>query len=206
MNSAVLGLGVALAAFSALAVADPAWGASLAYQESVSGDLPTFAAGPPLALDIGANTVSGRLGAGFGPPSDFDSFSVSLQAGMILTAIEVAYVTTKIGIATPGTAYQIADDYTPAGWFFAPTPLFGFAYSSQTSPVAVVSDKLPRVGADILTIQAEGSFCDCAEGNGWFADYTWTFTVEAAAIPEPSTIAVLAASLIGLAFARRRPT
>lgn len=206
MNSAVLGLGVALAAFSALAVADPAWGASLAYQESVSGDLPTFAAGPPLALDIGANTVSGRLGAGFGPPSDFDSFSVSLQAGMILTAIEVAFVTTKIGEAVPGAFFQISDDLAPSGWFLSPIPLFGFAHSSQTSPVTVVSDNLPRVGADVLTVQSAVYSCDCMEGNGWFADYTWTFTVEAAAIPEPSTLAVLAASLIGLAFARRRPT
>lgn len=200
MSRIAVWLAAASWAFAALGTAGPAHGAPLAYQESVSGDLPTFAAGPPLALDIGANTVNGRVTFGIG--GDFDSFKLSLSTGMTLTSIEVAFAVTKVGVATPAVFIQISDDQGP--WFVFPDFLFDFGRDSQTSPVAVVSSHLPVTGPNTLTIENDAALCECRPGNGYFVDYTWTFTVDAAAIPEPAAIMLLGSSLLGMALARRR--
>lgn len=200
---------IALSVIAGSAFHETAHAAPLAYDEAVQGDLSNSGPGPLLTLDIGTNTVSGKTGARaflegccLQSSADFDDFQLSLPAGLTLTAIQVSFVLHNSGAGSPGVAYQIYDDYPAGGWFFAPDPLIGFGFGS--SPVNVVSDKLPRSGPDILAFREEAISCDCTAGEGYDLGYTWTFTVVAAAVPEPATAALFSAALAGVALTRKR--
>jgi hypothetical protein len=176
-----------MAAVFVLACAGYASGAVVMYNESVSGDLPGIGSPlPTMALDVGTNTVTGRING----IQDSDSFAFTVPVGAQLVSANVAatdvagssgdisvleWILNK-GSANfrGGTPVDTIDVESPGTTTFSMTPLGSNTYNlSQNS--------IDSTGA--------GS-----------SDYTFTFVVAATstAAPEAGTLTVWL-TLFGLA-------
>jgi hypothetical protein len=105
------------AAVLVLAFAHHAVAAVVIYNESINGDLPVVGSPlPNMALDVGTNTVTGRIGTSNGDSFDFDSFAFTVPAGTQLTSLSVTML--------PGpetTAIDVANQW----YLFAGSPNYG---------------------------------------------------------------------------------
>ncbi|MEC4982636.1 MAG: hypothetical protein SAJ37_13205 [Oscillatoria sp. PMC 1068.18] len=98
--------------FASLSVAvSPTSVAAFSYNETVDGDLPSFARNSPIfALDIGENTFIGEQTFGYNF-SDFDSFTFKIPDGTFLESIliDIELLTVGAGILSR-TTYSLLDE------------------------------------------------------------------------------------------------
>lgn len=182
--------GIAAAVFATTSSAAP-----LAYQESVSGDLPGIGVLPILTLDIGSNTVSGTTGFPVEPPLDFDSFAFMIPVGSVLVSASV----------------QLMDVAGNTGDFVIASWRLYSGSSTADSGTLIELLEASSPGSDALTSTPLGAglYNFTALGLGVslvsLANYTFTLTLrEAQAIPEPGTLLLAGLALAGLASTRGR--
>jgi hypothetical protein len=179
-------------AIASLCYASHVSAAVVIYNETVDGDLPVTGSLPIMALDVGTNTVTGRIGTQTGFPFDFDSFAFSVPSGAQLISGSVAMT------ATPGNqAVDIANQ-----WYLF-TGSSNYEGGSLTeffyvyAPGSYTFTSTPLL-ANVYNLSAEGA--SYSGSPPAFADYTFTFVVTSlAAVPEPATFVVWGLTLVGVA-------
>ena len=175
-------------------MASSARGAVVAYTEPP--DLNTSLAAPSVlpAFDFGVNTVSGRVDPALSDPSDY--FQISLPAGGIITGLTA----TMSDVSSAATLYS----YTLA-WAPAPAATYASGLSSNTptafnvlqlSPTVANMTVFGFVGGPIVLDGSAGAAITAAS-------YTYTFTVSAA-VPEPTSVGLLALAATTLLRRKRR--
>lgn len=203
---------ILLALFAAGAVGATASAQVVNYVESISGDLSGNGVAPTsFDVDLGLNTFAGTMGRPSSTaPIDRDIFTFQINPWEQVTAL---WVLEYSPVAAPG----------PIGSFLA---LSGSNTISIASPALHLSNALVAGPGDYLPVLAAGSYSDTLGsqpatlgltaplGGGtytlWFQELTtnvnYTIGIAVAAVPEPSTYAVVgAAALLGLVVVRRRP-
>lgn len=165
------------------------------WDEGVDGDLSNDEASPSiLALDLGANVVSGVIGGGgLGdpPPADFaDAFTVSVGAGQSLDSAILDVYMTAGGNASSG--FNVATGTSWDGSFAAAN----FVGSATLTAGGVGGDILddPDYGGSL----GPGDYVISLREGTPGQTYSITFNL----IPEPTSLSLL--SLAGLALLRRR--
>ena len=175
--------------------------APVQYQESVSGDLPQNGALTNFNFEVGANTISGfqQFDARNGVAADFDHFKFVLPAHTQLVGIKLAtQMTETIGQLTLPLYLDIFVDALPAVTVSAHEKV---NLLDPANPLAgSFSATMPLSAGSYLFY--EGQVGSLYAGQAVFWNYTWTFDV--AAVPEPGSVTLVGAALLGLAAARRR--
>lgn len=190
------------------------------YQEQVDGDLPNatypdFAAAPTLTLALGENIVQGQYQVYFGhetaPPSDDDDLWLVVPEGMEISSISLAgqNLTGDKGDFSSLTFYLVDPRLnTPEamGLLGHVTTRFDSPFLDGPSGFPNVIDALP-IGPGRYALFSAG-YTGSGTGirntySSAFANYE--FRIEATAIPEPSSTALmLTGALMGALAARRR--
>ncbi len=207
----------------------PTYAAPLIYSEATDGDLqcPPYAgtafsgqycigqdALTTLSLGFGANLIQGTSSLVPGIDSDWDGFWFTLPSGSRLTKV-VAYFdapefavwtwdlsigqttihsTPPCGVVTCGvlpqmTPTEIFDEDMISGWMFRNPGLTSPVFSLAPSQMCC-SNFLPGSGLN-----------PPPSAYPVYGDWSFTVFVE---IPEPATIALVSAALLGIAVTRRR--
>jgi PEP-CTERM motif len=171
--------------------------APLAYSEAVSGDLPSFTIAPLGALDTGLNTVRGRTcftADGSCQWGDFDSFRFTLSPGLVVQRISLDFTTTLLPSSSwARTGFELRE--------VGPNLLLDSEDFNLLGPAGSVSafgGVLPLIDSGQFAIEQRSL---ARTGPGWFADYTWS--IQVAQVPEPSTLALLVLAIGGMGFTLR---
>ncbi len=167
--------------------------ASLIYDESVDGDLAGFAQpGTPLDFDSGSNTIIGTIGPIEIPrPPGWDRQDrFTFTGGTVTSIILVDYT-------NPGAF----GDFTSS--FFAFTDFNTFLSGSDFDATFIGQDLLTLLGPAPLGETIATYALDEQNSRATY-ELDVTFVPEPTTVPEPSIIALFAAGLFGLGFARRR--
>jgi hypothetical protein len=176
----------------------PVAAAPIVFDEAVSGDLSDAMPSPTvLAFDAGVNSVRGSLYSGVVAP-DFDSFAFSIPAGLSLTAITYTFaLEPKAGetVAAAVWAFDVGNTGLPAELGATQVDFFG------PSPQSLFSSALPQDGGLYGFYNVSHS---STPGLGWTSTYQIDFMVRetSTGVPEPASLALLAAGLIALGSAR----
>ena len=170
----------------------------VSYRESISGDFGNFLpASSILPFDFGVNPVSGSQLYFVAARLDLDSFAFSIPSGGRLTQIGYAFTESHVaGTSLAQTIYRL-------GIGNAEFPFIGTVSIDilGASPLALFAPNLP-IGPGIYGMANLAA--QTSVDSGWSSDYTWTFTVEPATVPEPATLLLCTSSLVGLTAIRRR--
>jgi len=182
--------GTTMAAVFVLACAGYASGAVVTYNESVGGDLPGGRGVllPIMALDVGTNTVTGRINGIL----DFDSFAFTVPVGDQLVSANVAVTDVA------GSSGDISD----VEWLLFKGSANSFGGTNlgnidvESPGTTTFSSSSTPLGSN--TYNASMNSIDSTGAGS--SDYTFTFVVEATptAAPEAGTLTVWL-TLFGLA-------
>ncbi len=176
------------------------------YDEAISGDLPSqLPAGSVLAFDIGLNTVSGNsfyLPFSPLPNVDFDAFAFSIPVSAHLTQISYSFTPTfNPGTTNASISFDLDTGNAPPSF----PPLVHITVDLLgPSPVAIIDSDLP-LGPGVFGLSTFGLTTGGvgASQPGWFADFTWQFTVvDDHPVPEPASVLSLGFGLATLASRR----
>ena len=172
--------------------------APLTYDEALSGDLGNAFPASEFRLDIGDNTVAGSTFYRSSGDFDFDTFAIVIPVGTRLTDVVYSFQATLL----PGTAVGASEYILDEGNADVTFPYLAAYDVILTGPTAVhpFDGGLP-VGSGTFVVQ---HYSLGASGNGFDADYDWTFTVEPEAIPEPASFVLIGVGLAGAWVRRRR--
>ena len=173
--------------------------APIAYQESVSGDLPaTGAPLPTFTFDIGSNTISGNTSAaGFPLVSEIDSFAFIVPAGMEVTSATVSatVVTFPPVFANPDIVW-----FVRRGSANSSTGTFIESFIASTGASGGTHTTLSNVPLLPNTYNVTA-----LDGLNAPTSTTYTFTFTVAAVPEPASLATLGLASLALLARRRKP-
>jgi len=178
------------------------------YLESVSGDLSNNNLAPTLLnFDVGINYVQGRMGRPGTGAIDRDIFSFTLGANERLTGFDVltfapvtsANVGSFLALSGSGTISTAnASDHLSNALVTGPGGIL------ETLAAGAYSDTVgqPSLGDGFAAPLGEGTYTVWFQELSSFVDYRLALTVSA--VPEPSTYAMIGASLLVLLCARKR--
>ena len=186
-----------------LSVAAQAGAATLNYVESVDGELPKFATIPQGVLDIGVNTISGKVNSSLVSPallSDWDVGQFSLAAGLVVTGISIVAQTTDPALRPLG----FGGVRVLLGALAGPS----VDVTQQNVSTNLFAAFLPQSGLFAISIFSDGGFAVPGEllPVGFRQDYTLSVTVAEAvvqSVPLPPAIISLGLGLLGLGLFRR---
>jgi hypothetical protein len=178
----------------------------------VSGDLPSEPTNAFL-FDVGANTISGNTYLFVLEPGcdhfrfDFDSFAFVLPEHMQLMEVSLSFTLDADNVSKAEAIYFLC-----AGLHGGGVSCFANLLGEQTvsfldaSPVEVdFRAVIPLASAGTYTLFTNGlgiAPIDPTRPEGWSADYTWTFRVEA--IPIPASLPSMITALLVVTLRWRR--
>lgn len=176
------------------------------YNEGVDGDLSDNPAAPTAwMLEAGANALIGA--AGLGTTADFDLIAFTVPAGHQLDSL------TLNSFSNSGSYQSFLGMQAGAAW----TTGFDFGVAGETllgwvlfDPGDVGSNLLPEIGVNGAAFVLNGGFTPPL-GSGTYtmllqdtaSQFTYGFTLNVSAVPEPATAGLAAIGLLGVCWQRR---
>lgn len=175
--------------------------ATTAWDEAASGDLSNNGLAPtPLVLAAGSNEVLGSVGnAGLGVDRDYFSFNVA--AGMRLTAINVN-VGTQVSGSASFMAVQAGPQVTVTPTGGGAAALLGFTHYEDADVGHNILPRLVSASPTLAGSLGAGTYSMWVQDTGGVVPYNFSFVITA--VPEPTSVVLMGAGLLGLLWARRR--
>ncbi len=168
------------------------------YSESVNGDLSgDWLAPTQLTLGAGSNHVQGSFGISAIPDvADLDYLAIIVPTGYILNKLILDSL--NPGGANSFLGVQSGPQMTLPPTAYDPSPLLGWnhIYKNQQG-----NDLLPVLGLGTLSA---GSYTFWINETDTSAAWSYGFDFQVAAVPEPSTRAMMALGLLAFAARWRR--
>lgn len=210
-TTGIWALAAAAAACTLPAAATPV----LVYSEAVSGDMADAIGGSgvggPIVMHAGQSQIKGRTDSFLNPGGvstvDFDAFHFSIEAGRMLKSVTIAYLfgaTVGNAQATASIGYYDQNGVVPPAVLeFIDMPFPGSAGSELLFDGTAVLGQAVLGGNHVLSV-GWSSLRSNGVPTSLGYDYTITFDIGAAAVPEPATLPLLLLALTGAAAAVRR--